>query len=163
MSLHSHNLKNHVSHFKKFSVHVTCRLVRSSSDDSCVLAVVVIDLGRKKTCIRLGPDPYGTGHFRSFEETYGSCTMDLRTCHDSRCHLEDRTQQYHPVAMRPDSKFLFAVLLLLTPAAFSAERLCNDTVSVRLSVCPVDRQQQRRAAGSLPRSSAANQIMVAVA
>ena len=65
--------------------------------------------------------------------------------------------------MRPDSKFLFAVSLLLTLAAFSAERLCNDTVSVRLSVCPVDRQQQRRAAGLLPRSSAANQIMVAVA
>jgi len=111
----------------------------------------------------MGPDPYGTGHFRSFEETYGSCTMDLRACHDSRCHLEDRTQQYHPVAMRPDSKFLFVVLLLLTLAAFSAERLCNDTVSVRLSVCPVDRQQQRRAAGLLPRSSVANQIMVAVA
>ena len=61
--------------------------------------------------------------------------MDLRTCHDSRCHLEDRTQQYHPVAMRPDPKFLFAILLSLTLAAFSAERLCNDTVSVCLSVC----------------------------
>jgi len=37
----------------------------------------------------------------------------------------------------------------LTPPACSGERLCSGTTSVRPSVCPVDRQQQRRAAGLL--------------
>jgi len=41
-------------------------------------------------------------------------------------------------------------LFLLTPSALYAERrLCNDRVSVRLSVCPIYRPQQQRAAGVL--------------
>jgi len=37
----------------------------------------------------------------------------------------------------------------MLPAQYAEQGLCNGRVSVRPSVCPVDRQQQRRAAGLL--------------